>query len=152
MRHAAEPILLLAHEDREKLPPREASRSSTGPAEPVYDPATSAKTFKEILIEKGTLAARFAEADIVVEGEYRVGLQEQLYIETNGVIAVPENGGVTRLRLAAVPVLRPQGARSVLARPAAGEGPRRPDGDRRRIRRQGGVPLDDRGARGAPRR
>ena len=33
--------------------------------------------------------------DLVVEGEYRVGLQEQLYIEPNGVIAVPENGGIT---------------------------------------------------------
>src|SRR5262249_29966353 len=31
----------------------------------------------------------------VVEGEYRTGLQEQLYIETNGVIAVPEGGGIT---------------------------------------------------------
>ncbi|MEP6800739.1 MAG: molybdopterin cofactor-binding domain-containing protein, partial [Acidobacteriota bacterium] len=31
----------------------------------------------------------------VVEGEYRTGHQEQLYIECNGVIAVPENGGIT---------------------------------------------------------
>src|SRR5207249_7605805 len=45
--------------------------------------------------EKGDLARGFAEADVVVEGEYRVGLQEQLYIEPNGVIAVPENGGIT---------------------------------------------------------
>ncbi len=32
---------------------------------------------------------------MIVEGEYRTGHQEQLYIEPNGVIAVPENGGVT---------------------------------------------------------
>src|SRR6185436_20592572 len=37
-----------------------------------------------------------AAADIVVEGEYRTGHQEQLYIETNGVVAVPEpSGGIT---------------------------------------------------------
>jgi CO/xanthine dehydrogenase Mo-binding subunit len=96
IRHFAEPILLLAHEDREKL--IEAERHIAidyRPAEPVYDPARSDLCFKEIVIEKGDLASGFARADRVVEGEYRVGLQEQLYIEPNGVIAVPENGGVT---------------------------------------------------------
>src|SRR6266542_1607405 len=94
VRHAAEPILLIAHEDKEMLAaPRVAIEYR--PAEPVYDPAASPKTFKEISIEKGKLERGFREADLVVEGEYRVGLQEQLYIETNGVIAVPENGGVT---------------------------------------------------------
>ena len=29
----------------------------------------------------------FASADFIVEGEYRTGAQEQLYIENNGVIA-----------------------------------------------------------------
>jgi CO/xanthine dehydrogenase Mo-binding subunit len=94
VRHPAEPILLLAHEDREALLGAKVAiqyREDT----PVYDPEKSPKTFKEILIEKGKLARGFREADLVVEGEYRVGLQEQLYIETNGVIAVPENGGVT---------------------------------------------------------
>jgi CO/xanthine dehydrogenase Mo-binding subunit len=94
VRHPAEPILLLAHEDREKLlGAKVAIEYREDP--PVYDPEKSPKTFKEILIEKGKLARGFRAADLVVEGEYRVGLQEQLYIETNGVIAVPENGGVT---------------------------------------------------------
>ena len=31
--------------------------------------------------------AAFDDADFVVEGEYRTGAQEQLYIETNGMIA-----------------------------------------------------------------
>jgi CO/xanthine dehydrogenase Mo-binding subunit len=94
VRHAAEPILLLAHEEKEKLAaPKVEIEYRT--AEPVYDPAASPRTFKEILIEKGRLERGFAEANLVVEGEYRCGLQEQLYIETNGVIAVPENGGVT---------------------------------------------------------
>jgi CO/xanthine dehydrogenase Mo-binding subunit len=32
---------------------------------------------------------------VVVEGTYRTGHQEHVYIETNGVIAVPEDGGMT---------------------------------------------------------
>ena len=96
IRHFAEPILLIAHEDREKLIEAEAGiRIDCVAAEPIYDPAQSDLCFKEIVIEKGDLVRGLAEADRVVEGEYRVGLQEQLYIETNGVIAVPENGGVT---------------------------------------------------------
>ena len=31
----------------------------------------------------------------MVEGEYRTGHQEHLYIEPNGMLAVPEDGGVT---------------------------------------------------------
>jgi len=96
VRHFAEPILLLAHEDREELV--DAERRTTidyRPLEPIYDPALSPACFKEIVIEKGDLARGFSEADLVVEGEYRARHQEQLYIETNGVIAVPENGGIT---------------------------------------------------------
>ena len=96
IRHFAEPILLIAHEDREKLIEAEAGiRIDCVAAEPIYDPAQSDLCFKEIVIEKGDLGRGLAQADRIVEGEYRVGLQEQLYIETNGVIAVPENGGVT---------------------------------------------------------
>ena len=96
VRHFAEPILLLAHEDRDRL--LEAERRTTidyRPLDPIYDPERSDLCFKEIVIEKGDLARGFSEADLVVEGEYRARHQEQLYIETNGVIAVPENGGVT---------------------------------------------------------
>ena len=40
--------------------------------------------------------AAFAAADLILEGEYRVGHQEQLYIENNAMIAVPtDDGGVT---------------------------------------------------------
>src|SRR5262249_39296241 len=56
------------------------------------DASTSPHAFKTIAIDKGDLAAGFATADTIVEGEYRVGHQEQLYIETNGVVAVPGNG------------------------------------------------------------
>ncbi|HVT39463.1 MAG TPA: xanthine dehydrogenase family protein molybdopterin-binding subunit [Gemmatimonadaceae bacterium] len=93
VRHVAEPILLLAHEDREALLAAKVEIEYE-PAEPLYDPARSPRTFKEILIEKGNLDRGFAKADAIVEGTYATGHQEHVYIETNGVIAVPEHGGL----------------------------------------------------------
>src|SRR5687768_2690804 len=94
VRHFAEPILLLAHADRDRLIEADVSIDYR-PAEPVFDAERSPHCFKEIAIAKGDLARGLEDADLVVEGEYRTGHQEQLYIETNGVIAVPENGGIT---------------------------------------------------------
>ena len=94
VRHVAEPIALLAHEDRDALFAADV-QISYRPSLPVYDPAASPITFKTITIEKGRLEEGFAAAHTVVEGEYRAGHQEQLYIEPNGVMAVWENGGVT---------------------------------------------------------
>ena len=91
IRHVAEPILLLAHQDRDTLLAADVQidyRQTT----PVYDPAASPTVFKTIAIEKGHVEDGFALADMIVEGEYRTGHQEQLYIEPNGVIAVPGNG------------------------------------------------------------
>jgi len=97
IRHVAEPILLLAHPDREQLRAADVHieyRESV----PNFDPETSTAAFKTIRIDKGDLDAGFAAADLVIDGEYRLGHQEQLYIETNGVIAVPDEdvgGGIT---------------------------------------------------------
>jgi CO/xanthine dehydrogenase Mo-binding subunit len=94
IRHPEEPILLLAHEDREKLLAAKVDLEYL--EEPsVFDPEESSHAFKSIRIEKGELAKGFAEADRIVEGEYRTGHQEHVAIEPNGVIAVPENGGIT---------------------------------------------------------
>jgi CO/xanthine dehydrogenase Mo-binding subunit len=93
VRHAAEPVLLLAHEDREKLLGATVA-IDYAPATPLFDPERSTHSFKNILIEKGDLAAGFAQAHTVVEGTYRTGHQEHVYIEPNGVIAVPEEGGI----------------------------------------------------------
>ncbi|HEX8211006.1 MAG TPA: xanthine dehydrogenase family protein molybdopterin-binding subunit [Longimicrobium sp.] len=92
--HFAEPILLLAHEDRERLMAAEV-RIEYDTEEPVLDPEQSPTVFKTIRIRKGDVAAAMATADRVVEGTYRTGHQEHVYIETNGVIAVPEAGGMT---------------------------------------------------------
>ena len=91
--HYAEPILLLAHADRERLT-QAAVRVNYREMRPNYDPHASSHSFKTIAIDKGDIDAGFAAADIVVEGEYRTGHQEQLYIEPNGIVAVPENGGI----------------------------------------------------------
>jgi CO/xanthine dehydrogenase Mo-binding subunit len=94
IRHAAEPVLLLAHESREALLGTRITLDEQA-EEPLYDPLLSPLAFKDILIEKGTLDRGFAQADLVVEGEYRTGHQEHVYIETNAVIAVPEDGGIS---------------------------------------------------------
>jgi CO/xanthine dehydrogenase Mo-binding subunit len=91
--HMAEPILLLAHEDKEALLTAKV-HIDYDVAEPVLDPERSPKSFKDIHILKGGVDAALARADVVIEGTYRTGHQEHVYIETNGVIAVPQDGGV----------------------------------------------------------
>jgi CO/xanthine dehydrogenase Mo-binding subunit len=93
VRHAEEPILLLAHADREVLL-AVAAEVDVERGQPTFDPLASPRTFKEITIRKGDAGAALAGAAVVVEGTYRTGHQEHVYIEPNGVIAVPENGGV----------------------------------------------------------
>jgi CO/xanthine dehydrogenase Mo-binding subunit len=110
--HPEEPILLLAHPDREVLPAavaavniayeelpgvftvEDSEAGAAGDESKVIWHGSAhggtANTFKRYLMEKGTpeeIDQIFAEADFIVEGEYRTGAQEQLYIENNGVIA-----------------------------------------------------------------
>ncbi|MCX6546318.1 MAG: xanthine dehydrogenase family protein molybdopterin-binding subunit [Acidobacteria bacterium] len=92
--HAAEPILLVAHEDPERLLGARVEINYRA-ATPVFDADRSQRVFKHVRIEKGSLDEGFARADVVVEGEYRTGHQEHLYLEPNGMIAVPGDGGVT---------------------------------------------------------
>jgi CO/xanthine dehydrogenase Mo-binding subunit len=91
--HMAEPILLLAHEDKEALLAATV-HIDYDVAEPVLDPERSTTSFKDIHILKGSVDDALAAADVVIEGTYRTGHQEHVYIETNGVIAVPRDGGV----------------------------------------------------------
>ncbi|MDP9051341.1 MAG: xanthine dehydrogenase family protein molybdopterin-binding subunit [Acidobacteriota bacterium] len=114
--HPAEPILLLAHPEKsaliaaleavrityEKLSGvftiEESELGAAGDADKVVwdhrGHGGSPNTFKTFLMQKGDeplpegkLEKIFLAADYVVEGEYRTGAQEQLYIENNGVIA-----------------------------------------------------------------
>src|SRR5262245_49082414 len=98
IRHAEEPILLVAHENPERA---EAARLAVRveveplPAVLTVEAALAREVlihgndnlFKEILIERGDVERGFADSDVVVEGLYRTGHQEQLYIENNGMIA-----------------------------------------------------------------
>src|SRR5688572_6830506 len=99
VRHVAEPIVLVAHEDRDKLITADVSIEYEN-ATPVFDPTTSPQVLKELLIEKGNLEKGFQNADVIVEGTYRTGHQEHIYIETNGVIAVPEPTAQSPKRIA----------------------------------------------------
>jgi CO/xanthine dehydrogenase Mo-binding subunit len=97
--HAEEPVLLLAHADKYLL--EEARRAVAIEVEPlpaVFNIEESLEpkeiiwgednVFKTFLVEKGNVEEVWGgDGIVVVEGEYRTGAQEQLYIETNGVIA-----------------------------------------------------------------
>ncbi|MEK7834054.1 MAG: xanthine dehydrogenase family protein molybdopterin-binding subunit, partial [Acidobacteriota bacterium] len=96
--HPEEPILLLAHADKYLL--EEARRAIKFDIEPlpaiftIEDSLNQTETiwgedntFKKFLIEKGNVDEAWSTADFIIEGEYETGAQEQLYIETNGMIA-----------------------------------------------------------------
>ena len=103
--HAEEPILLLAHPDRERLAAAvDAVQIAYVPEPAVFTIAASLRhdpiiwppdtvegaipnTFKTFQLERGAVDAAFAAADLIVEAEYETGAQEQLYIEPNGMIA-----------------------------------------------------------------
>src|SRR4051812_18914771 len=93
IRHQAEPILLIAHEDREVVS-RVAVDVTCRELEPLFNPERSASIFKEINIRKGNVEQALGQADLIVEGTYKTGYQEHVYIEPNGVIAVPEGEGL----------------------------------------------------------
>ena len=104
--HQEEPILLLAHPDRERLAAAVAAVRITYAEEPsVFTIAESLSrenivwgtdnTFKTFHLEHGDVDQAFADADFIVEGEYETGAQEQLYIETNGMIAEASREYVT---------------------------------------------------------
>jgi CO/xanthine dehydrogenase Mo-binding subunit len=93
IRHKEEPILLLAAADRSTL--EEAAshiRIEYDSAEPVYELEQATEVFSTVDVTKGDVATAEREADFVVEREFRVGLQEQLYIEPQGAIAIPGQG------------------------------------------------------------
>jgi CO/xanthine dehydrogenase Mo-binding subunit len=96
--HPEEPILLLAHPNKHLLPKAvEAVHIEYERLPAVFSIADSERptaiiwgkdnTFKTYLIQKGDVDAIWEKAAFIVEGEYYTGAQEQLYIETNGMIA-----------------------------------------------------------------
>jgi CO/xanthine dehydrogenase Mo-binding subunit len=103
--HREEPVVLLAHADKqiaEKA--RHHVRIDIQPEPAVFtiDDALDRRAavwgsdniLKRYELVRGDVDHAFASAPIVVEGEYETGAQEQLYIEPNGMIAVasPDTG------------------------------------------------------------
>ena len=103
--HPEEPIVLLAHRDKylleearrhvrieyEEMPAVFSLEDSLAQREIVWG---EDNVFKKFLVNKGNVDDAWARADFIVEGEYETGAQEQLYIETNGAIAIanPDDG------------------------------------------------------------
>jgi CO/xanthine dehydrogenase Mo-binding subunit len=95
--HPEEPIVLLAHPDKDLV--RKArdfvkiGYTEETPCLTIQDSLDRAPVvwgedniFKTIRISKGDIARGEEEAHTVVEGEYSTGASEQLYIENNGMI------------------------------------------------------------------
>jgi CO/xanthine dehydrogenase Mo-binding subunit len=96
--HPEEAIVLLAHPDKYLLEEaRRAVRIEIEPLPAIFTIEDSLakkeivwgedNIFKSFLVEKGDADAAMAAAEIIVEGEYETGAQEQLYIEPQGMIA-----------------------------------------------------------------
>jgi len=98
IKHREEPILLLAAPDRATLDEAAGHiRIEYELANPVFEIGSATLVFSTVEITKGDVASAQRTADLVVEREFRVGLQEQLYIEPQGAIAFPEADGAVRV-------------------------------------------------------
>lgn len=109
VRHVGEPIALIA------APTKELARKAARYVRVEYEELPAVLTieeglavkqklfgedniFKSYTTTRGNVEDALASAEIVVEGVYRVGHQEQLYIEPNGMIATAEPDGTLILQ------------------------------------------------------
>ncbi len=97
--HPEEPVVLLAHKDKylveearrsvrieiEEIPAVFSLEDSLAKKEIIWG---EDNVFKKFLVDKGNVDDVWASADLIIEGEYETGAQEQLYIENNGAIAI----------------------------------------------------------------
>jgi CO/xanthine dehydrogenase Mo-binding subunit/aerobic-type carbon monoxide dehydrogenase small subunit (CoxS/CutS family) len=103
-RYAGEPVALVAAETRALARAAAASVAVQWHPLPALLDLREARTspiriygednvFAYHRIRRGDVDAGFAASDIVIAGEYRTGYQEHAYLETQGMIAVPEPDG-----------------------------------------------------------
>ncbi|HEX3683434.1 MAG TPA: xanthine dehydrogenase family protein molybdopterin-binding subunit [Bryobacteraceae bacterium] len=96
--HPHEPILLLAHENKDLLrKARQLVRITYHPLPPIFDMDEARQAgvliwgkdnvFKRYLVDKGNVDRVWPDAAYIVEGEYSTGAQEHVYIEPNGILA-----------------------------------------------------------------
>jgi CO/xanthine dehydrogenase Mo-binding subunit len=105
--HCDEAIVLLAHPDKHKLrKAQESVRIEYEPLPAIFTIEESERKdqivwgtdnlMKNFLLEKGDVDSLWTTAAHIIEGEYRTGAQEHLYIENNGIIAEwSDEAGVT---------------------------------------------------------
>ena len=105
--HCDEAIVLLAHPDKHKLrKAQESVRIEYEPLPAIFTIEESERNdqivwgtdnlMKNFLLEKGDVDSLWTTAAHIIEGEYRTGAQEHLYIENNGIIAEwSDEAGVT---------------------------------------------------------
>ena len=106
--YVTEALALIAAPDKRTL------RAALAAVKPRIDPLPAALTMEEGLAGKvkvwgednildeyrvvcGDVEKGFAEADVVLEGVYETGLQEQMYLETQGATAVPHPDGTLEI-------------------------------------------------------
>ncbi len=106
VRHYGEPILLLAHSNKELLAEaRKHIKIIYHEKEPILSIEESLQKkaiifqpdniFEHIIINKGDIDTAFVKADRIIFGEYRTSHQEQAYLETQGMIAEFRDGNLT---------------------------------------------------------
>ena len=104
IQYRGEPVALVA------APTRALAREAASYIRPEIEPLPAILTLREVIaayhqdasrlhemaaqtIAKGNVHDGFAAADKIIEGEYWAGHQEQLYIEPQGIFAIPEEDG-----------------------------------------------------------
>ena len=108
VRFVAEAVALVAAPDRETLRDAMAAISldiEELPAVLTMEDALDGRIvisgtdniLAEYRVSRGDIAAALRDADLVVEGTYRTGYQEHLYIETNGLVAIPRESGAIEI-------------------------------------------------------
>jgi len=110
VRYIGEPVALVAAETRraaraavdavrvdyEPLPFVASPLAALEPNAPRVAAPSAAEggnLFNRMVLVKGDVDGTFAVADVVVEGTYETGYQEHAYLETQGMIAVPDGLG-----------------------------------------------------------
>ena len=87
---ALQAAMALVQVEIEPLPPIFTIEDSLAKKEIIWG---EDNVIDEYRTERGDIAAGFAAADVVVEGEWRTGLHEQMYLETQGMSAVSRADG-----------------------------------------------------------
>lgn len=109
VRYVGEPVALVAADTPEHARRAAAAvRIEYEPLDAVFDPLVARchatvrifgedNVFKHLDVVKGDTAHAFSQCDVIVENTFHTPAQEHAYLETQGMIAVPQPGGVMQV-------------------------------------------------------